>query len=73
MSPEMADRYRPDRIGLYITGSDKPELLVVMVDPDRPTAWQHGDGGKVVEYCLRELGKQVLIVADDARYLVRQE
>ena len=73
MSPDMADRYRPDRIGLYVTGSNNPNMLVAMVDPDRPSAWQEDDGSKVVEYCVRELGKQVLIVAGDARYLVRQE
>ena len=73
MSPDMADRYRPDRIGLFVTGSNDPNVLVVMVDPDRPDAWQEGDGSKVVEYCVRELGKQVLIVAGEARYLVRQQ
>ncbi len=63
-SPDMADRYRPDHIGLFVATTDKPDVLQILVDPDRPMAWKEGLGAKVVDY-LRSRGQTLLIIVGE--------
>jgi len=60
--PGLADRYRPDRIGLLVAslGPDIP-ILQIIVEPERPTAWKEGLGAKLVAH-LREQGFELIVV-----------
>jgi hypothetical protein len=69
--PGIADRYRPDLIGLYVAPS-LPDTLQVFVDPDRPQAWKEGLGKNLLDR-LREMGFSLFILVGDERYLIHAE
>jgi hypothetical protein len=50
----MADEFRPDKIGLLVATTHLPNLVQVIVDPDRPRAWKVGGGKRVVDYLVKE-------------------
>jgi hypothetical protein len=68
--PGIADRYRPDLIGLYIARSSIPNTLQVLVDPDRPQAWTEDLGKKLLDH-LHEMGLHLYILVGDERYLIQ--
>jgi hypothetical protein len=59
----IADRYRPDQIGLYVTSTKRADTLCVRVDPRRPNAWQEGLGHAVIEN-LRRSFRLIIVVGD---------
>jgi hypothetical protein len=70
--PGIADRYRPDLIGLYVASCSFPDSLAVFVDPDRPRAWSEGLGKKLLDH-LHEMGLHLFVLVGDEHYLIQAE
>jgi hypothetical protein len=70
LKPTIADRYRPDLIGLYVAHGPQPGNLQVFVDPKRLKAWQEGLG-KVLLDKLLECGISLSVMAGSGLFFVK--
>jgi uncharacterized protein len=67
---DLAPELRPDRSGFIInTSATDPNLVAVMVDPNRPDAYRRGAGGVLIEAMLRR-GVRVVVMTGDKRKLL---
>lgn len=68
-NPGLADRYRPDLIGLYIASSSFKDTVQVYVDPDRPNSWKEGLGKDLLDHML-SLGVHLIVLVGDDRCVI---
>ena len=71
-SYHMPEKYKPNKIKMYVTGTNHPEILQVMVDPNYPLAYNQGAGKELIDTFLTK-GMHVLIVCGDQRKFIKAD
>jgi len=68
ITPELDDKYKPEKIKLYISGGSN-DIYVVAVDPAYPRAWKEGNGKKLVN-SMHKAGYHLLIMVGNDRTII---
>jgi len=68
-SESLPDKYKPDKIKLYISGDKNSEMLVVCVDASYPLAWREGDGKELID-ALHNAGNHLLVMVGRGRTII---
>src|SRR5262249_25298961 len=69
-SPTMPNKYRPDKVKMYVCRTNDPEIMQVFVDPSFPTAWLKEPGKDIVEV-IRKQGRHMVIVCGEQNYFIK--
>jgi hypothetical protein len=65
LTPGIGDRFRPDKIGLFVVATVISDFLQIVVDPAMPNAWRQGAGGELMSK-LKSEGYDFVILSGDA-------
>ena len=69
-SPSLPDKYRPDKIKFYVSGTEESEFLHVCVDANYPTAWKEGAGKELIDH-IRNAGRHMLVIVGNHEYFIQ--
>lgn len=72
MDEDFPDDLRPDRCGLVVSFDDDEDSVVVMVDPDRPDAWQDQPGEEWIGPLLNAYAR-LYVVCGPERFMLRRK
>ena len=69
-SPSLPDKYRPDKIKFYVSGTEESEFLHVCVDANYPMAWKEGAGKELIDH-IRNAGRHMLVFVGNQEYFIQ--